>query len=226
MKPGINREAAVFKVRLAVMLLCVLAWTGAPLPVFANGAARDPRLALSVMEKEAYFYFFLEDYLNTAMHLKLLENAATVKKDEGMLHQSRYLSGGLYLSWGMHTPAARIFNDLLTAFPAGKKRNEVFLAIGRMRYERALYLPALETFRRFEPNDIFPGSDEAVYLAGMSHHALGAMKEGNAALSRIRPESRFYPYARLALAKSYFVLEEVEASLNLLEELSQYETSG
>ncbi len=226
MKPGTNKQADLIRRVLFLTLFCVLTHLLLCLEGRAEDLIPERNPGLSVIEKEGYFHFFLDDFLNAATHFKLLEGTSVLEQDEEMLKQSRYLLGSLYLSWGMHLSAARIFDELVKAFPEGKKQNEVFLAIERMQYRRARYVRVLETYDRFALNAPFPGVDEATYLAGMSHYATGAMEKGNEALKRILPESRFYPYAQLALAKSWFVVGNPQKSLRLFEKVSLLDNKG
>ncbi len=220
MKPGTKRQAKPKLKVLGLVFCCLVMQLLTVVEVRGEARASMKESVLSLMEKEAYFYFFLEDYLNAATHFKLLEEAAMSAGETEVSKMSRYLLGSLYLSWGMHHSAFRIFNALLDGLPEGEQRYEVFLAIERMQYRRAQYRSVLKTYQRLEMAPPLTGLDEGAYLAGMSHHAIGEMGAGNAELARILPESRFYPFAQMALGKSYFSLGETPKSLHLLEQLS------
>ncbi|MEC4677185.1 MAG: hypothetical protein VST69_00330, partial [Nitrospirota bacterium] len=230
MRPGIKQGYFILTLVVFFALLSsVRAAEEAPLaseasvfdvPVDAAGA----KALQETLLKTAYFHFFVEDYMSAATHLRLVEDAAKAPYDEEMINRSRLLLGSLYLAWGMDRPATRIINELVGVFPSGEARNDLLLFVTRMQYERGLYQTALETYRLFDTVEGFSQMDEAVYIAGMSHYALGFVKEAVANFRRIAPESLYYPYAQLTLAQSYFFLEDSPKALRLFEEISQYDS--
>ncbi|MEW6683146.1 MAG: tetratricopeptide repeat protein [Nitrospirota bacterium] len=184
----------------------------------ASGA--EPRTSGSTtdaLKREAYYHFFLDDYLTSATRLKLLEE--TVHTDTDTLNHVRLLRGSLYVAWGMHRPATVIFDQLVSAFPSGQDRNQVLLLIERLQYSRALYQAAVSTFERLTPDPAFASMDHAAYLAGMSHYALGNFERALDVMTAIPGSSDYRPFAQLTSAKSHTQLANVDEASRMLEEL-------
>ncbi len=227
MRPGIKQAHFILTLVVFFVLLSSVRADEIPLvsetPLSEAPVDKDAKVLQDTLLKTAYFYFFIDDYMSAATHLRLVEDAAKAPYDEQMINRSRLLLGSLYLAWGMDRPATRIINELVGVFPPGKARNDLLLFVTRMQYGRGLYQTALETYRLFDTAEDFSQMDEAVYIAGMSYYALGSVKEAVASFRRIAPESLYYPYAQLTLAQSYFYLEDFPKALGLFEKISQYD---
>jgi tetratricopeptide (TPR) repeat protein len=189
----------------------------------ASGVAALPSASTTdALKKEAYYHFFLDDYLTSATRLKLLEES--VHPDADALNHVRLLRGSLYVAWGMHRPATVIFDELVSAFPPGQDRNQVLLLIERLQYSRALYQAAISTYERLSPDPKFASMDHAAYLAGMSHYALGNFEQSLDVITAIPGSSDYQPFARLTSAKSHTQLANVEEASRMLQELGSLES--
>jgi len=193
------------------------------LPV--EGATRAPRIdskrTQEVLKKEAYYHFFLSDYMTSATRLKLIEAEEIAQNETTVLNEVRLLLGSLYMAWGMHQPATAIFNELITAYPPGIDRNRVLLLIERLQYNRSFHEATVKTYNLLTSDEKFPSMDQASYMAGMSHYALGSFQKGIQAMETIPKSSAYYPFAQLALAKSYFQSKNYTDSFYLLKDLSE-----
>jgi len=207
MKPGIK-----------ISLLCIL--IGMQFPIQVLGMERDKIKTQEVLKQEAYYHFFLQEYLTSATRLKILEAKSFQAKNDSVLNETRLLLGSLYLSWGMHRPATELFYHLVQFFPAGLDRNQVLLLIERLQFSRSLYQATVETFKLLTPEEDFLSMDHAQYLAGMSYYSLGSYGKGVQTLENISSKSPYFPFAHLALAKSYFQLKETEKSFMAFNELN------
>ncbi len=194
-------------------------------PVSA-GELKDLERTQAALQQEAYYHFFLEDYLTSATRLKLIEAERITRQDEKSLNEVRLLLGSLYLAWGMHRPATVIFSDLVDHFPPGKDRNQVLLLIERLQYSRSLYQATVETHRLLTSSKEFLSMDQASYLAGMSHYILGSFEDGLRVLKTIPPSSDYFPFAKLASAKSYTYLKDFQEAILLLKELGDLDHQG
>jgi len=193
-------------------------------PVWADDSVnfpppRDPsaEATTAALKKEAYFHFFLEDYLTAATRLKLLE--AAVPADPATLNHVKLLRGSLYMVWGMHRPATEIFDQLVTAFPPGYDRDQVLLLIERLQYSRALYAAAASTYDRLTRDPDFSSIDQAAYLAGMSYYALGNFEKTLSVFTTIPASSPYIPFAELTAAKAHNQLADVEVAVDLLSDV-------
>jgi tetratricopeptide (TPR) repeat protein len=178
-------------------------------------------LLTATLQREAYYHFFLEDYLTSATRLKMLTGSTA--NDTERLNEVRLLLGSLYLAWGMHRPATIMFDKLVTVFPPGHDRNRVLLLIERLQYSRSLYQAAVDTYERLTPDPAFPSRDQAGYLAGMSHYGLGDFENVLRVLTMVPRASGYAPFAKLASAKSHLQLQDATESIRLLKELGAME---
>ncbi|HUK55306.1 MAG TPA: tetratricopeptide repeat protein [Nitrospiria bacterium] len=208
-------------IRRTGRLLLIIPWAlllgfSAP-PARAAEPSIDIEKRAETLQREAYYDFFLGDYLTSATRLKLLEQSA--EKDGKVLNDTRLLLGGLYIAWGMYRPAAALFDRWVEQFPPGSSRNQLLLLIERLQYQRALYQSAIDTFKRLSPDSAFALMDQACYLAGMSDYLQGSVPEGIGVLESVPPSSGYFPFAQLAVAQSYVQLKDFEKSIALLKKL-------
>jgi tetratricopeptide (TPR) repeat protein len=189
------------------------------IPVSAKEPMDDFSKNLIAFQREAYYHFFLEDYLTSATRLKLMEEKS--RNNTEVLNETRLLLGSLYLAWGMHRPATAIFNELVTAFPPGNDRNRILLLIEQLQYSRNLHQAVVDTYALLAPDNKFVSMDQASYIAGMSHYTLGSVQEGIKILNTIPHASPYAPFGQLALAKSYTRLEDFEEATHLLNSLGE-----
>jgi tetratricopeptide (TPR) repeat protein len=187
----------------------------------SGGAPRASTSTTDALKKEAYYHFFLNDYLTSATRLKLLEES--LQADADTLNHVRLLRGSLYVAWGMHRPATVIFDELVSAFPPGQDRNQVLLLIERLQYSRALYQAAISTYERLSPDPTFASMDHAAYLAGMSHYALGNFERTLDVITTIPSSSDYRPFAELTSAKSHTQLANIEQATLMLQTLGGLE---
>jgi len=217
-------KGLVLSLLLVLVPISIQAEEGVP------DAGADPQKSWEVLKREAYYHFFLKDYLTAATRLKLIEDYGELVNDPRIANEVKVLLGSLYLAWGMDNSAVRVFKALEEAVPPGEERGSLLLKVVKVQYQRSRYKSALETYRSipsegradFIASD--PSSVQAHYLAGLSHYAAGSMQEGIKRLETIPPDSSYYPYAQLTLAKAYFQLNDPAKSLLFLKDLSETDT--
>lgn len=226
MKHGIKRSGEGIRRTLILWLI----FQGVILHGFfcSTGRAEDPSVNFDkraeALQKEAYYHFFLGDYLTSATRLKLVEQISGAS--ENKLDNARLLLGGLYIAWGMYRPATTLFDRWVGQFPPGSSRDQLLVLIERLQYRRALYKSAVDTFGLLSPEGAFGSMDQARYLAGMSHYLQGNFQEGIRILDTIPPSSGYAPFARLAVAQSYVGLGNFEKSTRLLKDLGEINPHG
>jgi tetratricopeptide (TPR) repeat protein len=186
---------------------------------FPRSEGSDP--TTSTLQQEAYYHFFLEEYLTAATRLRLLEE--TIENDPATLNDTRLLLGSLFLSWGMHRAATRIFDELVETFPPGKSRNEVLTLIERLQYRRSLHESVILTFNVLNPSE---ATDQARYMAGMSHYSLGAYDLAIDTLNGIPADSPYYFFANLASSQSHFQMNRTDLAIRQLEGLLNGDTGA
>jgi len=226
MRRGIKRSGGGFWRTLILWLVfqgVILHGFSCPMARAENSSVNFDKKA-EVLQKEAYYHFFLGDYLTSATRLKLVEQIPGAS--ENNLDNARLLLGGLYIAWGMYRPATTLFDRWVGQFPPGSSRNQLLLLIERLQYRRALYKSAVDTFGLLSPEGAFGSMDQARYLAGMSRYLQGDFQEGILILEAIPPSSGYYPFARLAVAQSYVGLGNFEKSIRLLKDLGEIKPHG
>ena len=74
---------------------------------------------------EVLFYFYSEDYFSAIVHLLAADASQRLSRSET---ESQVLLGGLYLSYGLHDEADRIFHSVLdeAADPGVRRSGMVF----------------------------------------------------------------------------------------------------
>ena len=89
---------------------------------------------------DVLFHFFQDDYFESIVRLE-------ANRDFGRLThhaaEAELLSGGLYLSLGLHTEAERIFDRLLAGPVAPSVRDRARFYLARIGYQRGYYEAAL-----------------------------------------------------------------------------------
>jgi tetratricopeptide (TPR) repeat protein len=111
--------------------------------------AQDGTVVRDLYWGEVLFQFYRQDDFAALTHLLAARDAGRVPHHEA---ESELLLGGLYLSYGQHDRAAGIFERLLAGTPEPAVRDRAWYYLGKLRYQRALYGPALEAFARVGPD--------------------------------------------------------------------------
>ncbi|HIE64492.1 MAG: tetratricopeptide repeat protein [Nitrospira sp.] len=180
-----------------------------------------------ILKREAYYHYFIKDYLTAGTRLKSIEASGEDLKDARINNEAKILLGSLYLAWGMEQSAVRLFGELDMETPPGEKRDQLLLKVVKVQYERSRYQDALETYRLMlpggRPDLITPDRylEQARYLAALSHYASGSIQDGIKGLKTLPPDSPYFPFAQLTLAKSYYQLNNSAKSLLYLKDLSE-----
>lgn len=121
--------------RLALGLL-LLAGSG---PVLAD----EPHVVRDPYYGEALYQFYQQKYYTAAVHL------LTARQRELLPHhdaEAQLLLGGIYLSYGLHDEAERLFTVLLDAQQPPAVHDRAWFYLGKIRYYKGLYAKADEAF--------------------------------------------------------------------------------
>ncbi len=92
---------------------------------------------------EALFHFYQQDDLTALNHLLAARSLGRLRHHEA---DADLLIGGLYLSYGLHEKAARIFSRLLDDNTDPAVRDRAWFYLGKVRYQRGLYADAEQAF--------------------------------------------------------------------------------
>ena len=97
---------------------------------------RGPNKVNDLRYGEALFHFYQEQYFTSITDLMVAKerNPITTQKIDPEL-----LLGGLYLYYGLHQDASRIFSDLIKDNTSEEVQDRAWFNIGKMRYQGHLY---------------------------------------------------------------------------------------
>jgi hypothetical protein len=174
----------------AALLACGAPALGAAAADAAPQAVRDPHYGAVL------FDFYLERYFPALTGLMASQQLGRVSHHED---DAEILRGGLFLSYGLHQEAARIFERLIERKAPPAVRDRAWFYLAKIRYQRGMAAAAEEALDRVAaplPGDL---EDERILLKG---NLLMARGEFAAAAALLRapgaaPESS--PYVRYNL---------------------------
>ena len=115
-----------------------MAWT-----VQADEPSRDAPAPTKIRDLDygdVLFHFFQDDYFESIVRLEANRDFGRLKKHAA---EAELLSGGLYLSLGLHTEAERIFDGLLAGPVAPSVRDRARFYLARIGYQRGYFEGAL-----------------------------------------------------------------------------------
>ncbi len=152
---------------------------------------------------EVLFYFYSEDYFSAIVNLLAAEESQRLTRSET---ESQVLLGGLYLSYGLHDEADRIFHSVLdeSAEPAIRDRAWFFLA--KIWYQRGYLDQALAALDRIQDDLPQEFEEERHMLVAQVLMRAGRYEEALARLQGWDEKSDWSAFARynigVALARS------------------------
>ena len=94
---------------------------------------------------EVLFYFYSEDYFSAIVHLLAAQESQRLTRSET---ESQVLLGGLYLSYGLHDEADRIFHNVLDDAADPEIRDRAWFFLAKIWYQRGYLDQALAALDR------------------------------------------------------------------------------
>jgi len=122
----------------ALLLGAALLGAGLLLPAQSR-AADQPHVVRDLYYGEALYQFFQQNYYTAAVHL------LTARERELLRHhdaEAQLLLGGIYLSYGLHDDAERLFTVLLDEKNSPQVHDRAWFYLGKIRYYKGLYKEA------------------------------------------------------------------------------------
>ncbi|VAW95029.1 hypothetical protein MNBD_GAMMA19-439, partial [hydrothermal vent metagenome] len=107
-----------------------------PLTLFATplpAAVKDPHYGVVLYE------FYQQNYFSAAVNLLTAEQLKRLKHHGA---DSELLLGGLYLSYGLHSDAEKIFTKLIDDAVVPEVRDRAWFYLGKIRYQKQLFTEA------------------------------------------------------------------------------------
>jgi len=118
-------------------LLLGVALLGAGLlPPAQSHAADGPQVVRDLYYGEALYQFYQQNYYSAAVHL------LTARERELLQHhdaEAQLLLGGIYLSYGLHDDAERLFMVLLDEKNSPEVHDRAWFYLGKIRYYKGFY---------------------------------------------------------------------------------------
>lgn len=99
--------------------------------VSAQSAAR--KVVRDVHYGEVLFHFYDQDYFPAISHLAAYQKTGRIREHT---KDAELLLGGMYLSYGLHVEAEKIFRRLLDEGASGETRSRAWFYLGKILYQR------------------------------------------------------------------------------------------
>jgi len=172
--------------------LAVLAPPGKPRDADAPAATRIRDLDYG----DVLFHYYQDDYLGALVRLEAARDLGRMPNHGA---EAELLSGGLYLSLGLHAEATRIFDRLLDGSVPQSVSDRARFYLARIGYQRGYYDRALRDLGLIKGT--LPGSleSEKRLLSANVLMAMGRYGDAAAELRKAGPEDDWAPYARFNL---------------------------
>ena len=175
--------------------LCVAAWVAAA-PALADADAPAATRIRDLDYGDVLFHYYQDDYLGALVRLEAARDLGRMPNHGA---EADLLSGGLYLSLGLHAEATRIFDRLLDGSVPQSVSDRARFYLARIGYQRGYYDRALRDLGLIKGT--LPGSleSERRLLSANVLMALGRYGDAAAELRKAGPEDDWAPYARYNL---------------------------
>ncbi len=170
---------------------------------------------------DVLFHFFQDDYFESVVRLEANRDFGRMQPHAA---EAELLSGGLYLSLGLHTEAARIFDRLLAGPVAPTVRDRAHFYLARIGYQRGYYEEALKSLGHVAgtlPGKLEP---ERRLLEANVLMALGRFGEAAARLATWTDTTGWSNYARFNLGVALVRSGQLARGRPLLEQVGSLET--
>jgi hypothetical protein len=175
--------------------LCVAAWVAAA-PAIADVDAPAATRIRDLDYGDVLFHYYQDDYLGALVRLEAARDLGRMPNHGA---EAELLSGGLYLSLGLHAEATRIFDRLLDGSVPQSVSDRARFYLARIGYQRGYYDRALRDLGLIKGT--LPGSleSEKRLLSANVLMAMGRYGDAAAELRKAGPEDDWAPYARFNL---------------------------
>ena len=175
--------------------LCVAAWV-ASAPALADADTPAPMRIRDLDYGDVLFHYYQDDYLGALVRLEAARDLGRMPNHGA---EAELLSGGLYLSLGLHAEATKIFDRLLNGSVPQSVSDRARFYLARIGYQRGYYDRALRDLGLIK--GALPGSleSEKRLLSANVLMAMGRYGDAAAELRKAGPEDDWAPYARFNL---------------------------
>jgi len=178
----------------------------------------EPKPVLDPHYGQILFEFYKADYLDA-----IVELLAAKSRDRLPNHgdDAELLLGGMYLSYGLHQDAARIFDELLASRANPDVRNRTWFYLAKIRYQRGYFDDALQALNAIEgqlPAELEP---ERRMMLSQVLMALGRYADAAQVLDRWKGPSDWHHFASYNLGVALVRAGEIQKGAIILEEIGR-----
>jgi tetratricopeptide (TPR) repeat protein len=167
---------------------------------------------------EVLFYFYQEDYFPAIVRLL----AAQSRGDLGVhTEQSELLLGGMYLSYGHHLEAARIFERLLADNSNPEIRDRTWFFLAKIWKQRGYLDEAQEALNRIQGNLPDNLAREAQMLQAQIYIDSGNYDQAISLLQNWKGRTEWARYAKFNLGVALVRDGQVDRAAEILEDLGE-----
>jgi len=199
---------------IVVALCLLLAATVQPARAAKDGP--DPIVVKDPHYGEVLFYFYQEDYFPAIVRLLAAQDQSRLNEHA---EQAELLMGGLFLSYGHHLEAAKIFERLLADNVDAEVRNRTWFFLAKIWLQRG-YIDnaqqALSNLGEGLPENLWR---EAQMLQSQLYIKNGQYESAIALLQNWKGETEWASYAKFNLGVALVRNGQVEAATEILDEL-------
>lgn len=176
------------------------------------GDVKDPHFG------EVLFHFYQQKYFSSITHLMAAQAEQRVPhhKDEAEL-----LRGGMYLSYGLHREAGKIFQRLIDEGAPPDVRDRAWFYLAKIWYQRGYIEQAVEALSRIQ--QVLPGElqEERQVLAALLLMKREKFKAAVKVLGRFSGRSDWASYARYNMGVALVKVGEKNDGVELLEDIGK-----
>jgi hypothetical protein len=176
------------------------------------GEVKDPHFG------EVLFHFYQQKYFSAITHLMAAQAEQRVghHKDEAEI-----LRGGMYLSYGLHREAGKIFQRLIDEGAPPDVRDRAWFYLAKIWYQRGYLEQGVEALSRIQ--QALPGAlqEERQVLAALLLMKRERYKEAVQVLGRFSGRSEWASYARYNMGVALVKAGEKNDGVKLLEDIGE-----
>lgn len=197
-------------IRLITLLLIIL-WP------FVTPVKADVQRVSSPFYGEVLFDFNQQKFFSAIVNLE--KGLAQGRLGDDAL-EAETLLGSLYLSYGLHRNAQKIFDRLLDTSVDKQARDLAWFYLAKIQYQRGYYQLAVDHIEKISSPLPEPYEDERLSLMALSLLRLNQAEAAFQLLSQQTKSDENVDYARFNLAVALLKRGEQETAMALLNELS------
>ena len=215
------RTARLYTLCILLVLGAAVAWT-----VQADEPSREAPAPTKIRDLDygdVLFHFFQDDYFESIVRLEANRDFGRLKNHAA---EAELLSGGLYLSLGLHTEAERIFDGLLAGPVAPSVRDRARFYLARIGYQRGYFEGALRNLGLVQqplPGKLEP---ERRLLEANVLMSLGRYGEAAKRLESWTDTSGWSNYARFNLGVALVRSGEIARGRQFLEQVGTMQAAN